>query len=120
MCMCMSLYIQLYGAATMNNTLCLAVFAALVYFRDLNWQFSAGGCGVYICLNEWGRPFLLYIFCACTIYKCMRIFVHFVCVRNIVRIISFTEVTVTLLIEYAVGITVIVAGFAFKHTYPVC
>ena len=34
-------YAQLYGAATMNNTLCLAVFAALVYFRDLEWYFSA-------------------------------------------------------------------------------
>ena len=33
---------QLYGAATMNNTLCLGVFAALVYFRELDWQFSAG------------------------------------------------------------------------------
>eukprot|EP00731_Ephydatia_muelleri_P014631 Em0008g351a len=32
---------QLYGAATMNNTLCLGIFAALVYFRDLSWQFSA-------------------------------------------------------------------------------
>ena len=26
----------------MNNTLALGVFAALVYFRDLDWQFSAG------------------------------------------------------------------------------
>ena len=26
----------------MNNTLCLAVFAALVYFNNLDWQFSAG------------------------------------------------------------------------------
>ena len=26
----------------MNNTLCLAVFAALVFFNDLDWQFSAG------------------------------------------------------------------------------
>ena len=34
-------YAQLYGAATMNNTLCLAVFAALVFFRDLEWYFSA-------------------------------------------------------------------------------
>ena len=34
--------LQLYGAATMNNTLALGVFAALVYFRDLDWQFSAG------------------------------------------------------------------------------
>ena len=34
-------YSQLYGAATMNNTLCLAVFAALVFFRDLEWYYSA-------------------------------------------------------------------------------
>ena len=33
---------QLYGAATMNNTLGLGIFAALVYFRDLDWQYSAG------------------------------------------------------------------------------
>lgn len=35
-------YWQLYGAATMNNTLGLGIFAALVYFRDLEWQYSAG------------------------------------------------------------------------------
>ena len=34
--------LQLYGAATMNNTLGLGIFAALVYFRDLDWQYSAG------------------------------------------------------------------------------
>ncbi|KAI8557829.1 hypothetical protein RHMOL_Rhmol04G0041000 [Rhododendron molle] len=32
---------SLYGAATMNNLLCLAVFLALVYVRDLTWDFSA-------------------------------------------------------------------------------
>jgi hypothetical protein len=32
---------QLYGAATMNNTLGLGIFTALVYFRDLEWQYSA-------------------------------------------------------------------------------
>ena len=26
----------------MNNTLCLGVFAALIYFNELDWQFSAG------------------------------------------------------------------------------
>ena len=35
-------FMQLYGAATMNNTLGLGIFAALVYFRDLDWQYSAG------------------------------------------------------------------------------
>ena len=33
---------QLYGAATMNNTLGLGIFAALVYAQDLDWQYSAG------------------------------------------------------------------------------
>jgi len=32
---------ELYGAATMNNILCLSVFLALVYLRDLTWEFSA-------------------------------------------------------------------------------
>ncbi|XP_077251163.1 sodium/calcium exchanger NCL1-like [Tasmannia lanceolata] len=32
---------EIYGAATMNNILCLAVFLALVYVRDLTWDFSA-------------------------------------------------------------------------------
>ena len=29
----------------MNNTLCLGIFALLVYMRDLDWEYSAGGCG---------------------------------------------------------------------------
>ncbi|GAB2229895.1 hypothetical protein Droror1_Dr00014151 [Drosera rotundifolia] len=32
---------ELYGAATMNNVLCLSVFLALVYIRDLTWDFSS-------------------------------------------------------------------------------
>ncbi|KAK7818668.1 sodium/calcium exchanger ncl [Quercus suber] len=32
---------MLYGAATMNNVLCLSVFLALVYIRGLTWDFSA-------------------------------------------------------------------------------
>ncbi|KAF5948652.1 hypothetical protein HYC85_014609 [Camellia sinensis] len=32
---------ELYGAATMNNLLCLSVFLALVYIRGLTWDFSA-------------------------------------------------------------------------------
>ncbi|KAH7859984.1 hypothetical protein Vadar_007910 [Vaccinium darrowii] len=31
----------IYGAVTMNNALCLSVFLALVYVRDLTWDFSA-------------------------------------------------------------------------------
>ncbi|XP_057963600.1 sodium/calcium exchanger NCL [Malania oleifera] len=32
---------EIYGAVTMNNVLCLAVFLALVYIRGLTWDFSA-------------------------------------------------------------------------------
>ncbi|CAD5188374.1 unnamed protein product [Musa acuminata subsp. malaccensis] len=32
---------EIYGGVTMNNTLCLAVFLALVYVRHLTWDFSA-------------------------------------------------------------------------------
>ncbi|EFA85983.1 hypothetical protein PPL_01216 [Heterostelium album PN500] len=31
----------LYGSATMNNTMCLGIFFALVFFRNLTWEFSA-------------------------------------------------------------------------------
>eukprot|EP00995_Heteronema_vittatum_P011829 NODE_758_length_1190_cov_105.989483_g540_i0.p1 GENE.NODE_758_length_1190_cov_105.989483_g540_i0~~NODE_758_length_1190_cov_105.989483_g540_i0.p1 ORF type:complete len:375 (+),score=115.10 NODE_758_length_1190_cov_105.989483_g540_i0:38-1162(+) len=31
----------LLGAATMNNTFCLGIFLALVFFRNLAWEFSA-------------------------------------------------------------------------------
>ena len=34
-------YAQIYGACIMNNTLCLGVFCALVYFQGLEWYFSA-------------------------------------------------------------------------------
>ncbi|KAL3693674.1 hypothetical protein R1sor_007325 [Riccia sorocarpa] len=32
---------QLYGAVTMNNTLCLGLFLGVVYTRGLNWDFSS-------------------------------------------------------------------------------
>jgi len=32
---------SLYGAATMNNTMCLALFLALIAFQGLAWEFSA-------------------------------------------------------------------------------
>ncbi|KAJ4980357.1 hypothetical protein NE237_031194 [Protea cynaroides] len=32
---------EIYGAVTMNNLLCLAVFLAIVYMRHLTWDFSA-------------------------------------------------------------------------------
>jgi len=31
----------LLGAACMNNTFCLGIFMALVYFKDLHWEFTA-------------------------------------------------------------------------------
>jgi len=31
----------LYGAAVMNSTFCMAIFAGLVYFRELEWNYSA-------------------------------------------------------------------------------
>jgi len=34
-------YSQLYGASTMNATLGLGIFYALIYFRKLAWTFSA-------------------------------------------------------------------------------
>ncbi|XP_057312631.1 uncharacterized protein LOC130654118 [Hydractinia symbiolongicarpus] len=32
---------QIFGAATMNNTMCLAIFMALVYAKDLEWYYGA-------------------------------------------------------------------------------
>ncbi|KAH7658100.1 EF-hand-containing protein [Dioscorea alata] len=32
---------EIYGGVTMNNTLCLAIFLALVYIRGLTWDFSS-------------------------------------------------------------------------------
>jgi hypothetical protein len=34
-------YSALLGAASMNNTFCLSIFLALVYFQGLKWTFSA-------------------------------------------------------------------------------
>ncbi|XP_028416734.1 sodium/calcium exchanger NCL2-like [Dendronephthya gigantea] len=34
-------YAQLYGAATMNNTMCLGIFCVLVYIKNLEWYYSA-------------------------------------------------------------------------------
>ncbi|GAQ88258.1 Calcium-binding EF-hand family protein [Klebsormidium nitens] len=34
-------YSQVYGAITMNNTVCLGIFLALVHFRALTWNFSS-------------------------------------------------------------------------------
>ncbi|KAL3702063.1 hypothetical protein R1sor_020085 [Riccia sorocarpa] len=34
-------YSQIYGGVTMNNTMCLAIFLAVVYSRGLTWDFSS-------------------------------------------------------------------------------
>eukprot|EP00951_Prasinocladus_malaysianus_P030896 scaffold293503_cov37-Prasinocladus_malaysianus.AAC.1 len=33
--------VAIYGAITMNNTLCLGIFLAIVHVRGLTWDFSA-------------------------------------------------------------------------------
>lgn len=32
---------QVYGAVTMNNTLCLGVFLLVIYLQDLSWTYTA-------------------------------------------------------------------------------
>eukprot|EP00850_Spirogloea_muscicola_P002842 SM000011S19020 [mRNA] locus=s11:414121:418397:+ [translate_table: standard] len=34
-------YSQIYGAITMNNTMCLGIFLVIVYLRGLTWDFSS-------------------------------------------------------------------------------
>jgi len=41
-------YSQLYGATTMNNTLGLGIFYAIIYFRGLAWEFSAETMAILI------------------------------------------------------------------------
>jgi len=38
----------LIGAACMNNTFCLGIFYALIYFRGLAWQFTAETCAIML------------------------------------------------------------------------
>ncbi|TVU22849.1 hypothetical protein EJB05_32569 [Eragrostis curvula] len=38
---CSLTFSEVYGGVTMNNTLCLGVFLALIYFRQLTWDFSS-------------------------------------------------------------------------------
>jgi len=39
---------SLYGAATMNNTMCLGLFLALIAFQGLRWEFSAETIVIFI------------------------------------------------------------------------
>merc|ERR1712072_320568 len=34
-------FCQVYGAVTMNNTMCLGIFLGLVAFRGLKWEYTA-------------------------------------------------------------------------------
>lgn len=61
---------SLVGAACMNNTFCLAVFFALVYFKKLAWQFKAETTaiiavqwfmGVVILTSNTERKFMAYV-----------------------------------------------------------
>uniref|UniRef100_A0A804MS78 EF-hand domain-containing protein n=1 Tax=Zea mays TaxID=4577 RepID=A0A804MS78_MAIZE len=38
---CSLTFSEVYGCVTMNNTLCLGVLLALIYFRNLTWDFSS-------------------------------------------------------------------------------
>jgi len=46
----------LVGAACMNNTFCLAIFLALVYWKKLAWQFTAETLAIVVI--QWGIGFL--------------------------------------------------------------
>ena len=39
---------QVYGAVTMNNTMCLGVFLFVVYLNKLDWTYSAKVLGLLI------------------------------------------------------------------------
>lgn len=39
----------LQGAACMNNTFCLAIFMALIYFQELAWEYSAETVAIVVC-----------------------------------------------------------------------
>lgn len=41
--------VELEGATIMNNTFCLAIFFALIYFRGLNWAFTSETLAILLC-----------------------------------------------------------------------
>ena len=43
-------YSQIYGAVTMNNTMNLGVFYALIYVRGLTWTFSAETLSIFFAI----------------------------------------------------------------------
>jgi hypothetical protein len=68
-------YSQIYGAVTMNNTLCLGLFLFIVHARGLTWDFSAEvthinmdtwhplcgprGTGCHVSSADWSRNILI-------------------------------------------------------------
>lgn len=48
---------SLIGAACMNNTFCLAIFLALVYFKSLAWKFTAETISIVVI--QWGIGLLV-------------------------------------------------------------
>ena len=53
----------------MNNTLCLGIFAALVYFRELDWFYSAGKLAKHSNCTFYGPKGLVFTHQWCTIKK---------------------------------------------------
>ncbi|XP_068652674.1 sodium/calcium exchanger NCL1-like [Aristolochia californica] len=51
---------EIYGRVTMNNTLCLSVFLALVYIRRLSWDFSAETLVILVVSSVIGIPASFY------------------------------------------------------------
>ena len=41
-------YAQLLGAATMNNSFCLAIFLAVVFVKNLEWNYTAEVCAILL------------------------------------------------------------------------
>jgi len=75
-------YSQLYGAATMNATLGLAIFYALIHFRQLAWTFSAETLAILlitwlVCLaGAFKRTFtVMWIFPNLALYPLSLVFV---------------------------------------------
>jgi len=47
-------YSQVYGAVTMNNTMCLGLFLLVVWYRDLTWTFSSEVVTTMLCIFALG------------------------------------------------------------------
>ena len=71
----------LEGAACMNNTFCLAIFMALVYFKSLAWKFSAETLAILIveglvaCIAMCATQKVYHAFLALTLFPLSLVFV---------------------------------------------